>query len=399
MNTDLAEIDLTDPSWFAEGPPHELFARMRAEAPVRWNPSADGPGFWSLTRAADLAAVSKDAHTFSSHRGGIWLREDTLAPLDLARNLMIFKDPPEHTRYRVILRSAFTPLTVAKLESAVRAQVVALLDAAVERGGMDAVEDLAVPVPLMVIASLLGVPDSDIPKLRDWTARLDAGVADPANTEGPAALGEMAAYLAALVPEQAEDADSLVAALHRAEVDGQRLTETEIVLFFGILVFAGNDTTRNATSGGLLALAEHPEQFAALTGERIPNAVEEILRWTTPLNYFARTATEDTEVGGRRIRAGERLVMWYASANRDSDAFPDPMRFDVTREPTTQHAAFGAGGRHFCLGAALARLELRVIFEEVVRRMGPPGLAGPVRRASSIWVNGLASLPLSCPPK
>lgn len=277
--SDLATVDLTDPQLFVDGPPHELFARMRAEAPVHRNRSANGPDFWSLTKAQDITAVSRDPGTFSSHRGGIWFREDTLAPLELARNLVIFKDPPEHTKFRMILQTAFTPRTVAKMEDSVRERVGALLETASERGWLDSVGDLAVPVPLGVIADLLGAPQGDVGRLLDWTTRLDHGVTHPTD-DGLAVLGEMTGYFKELLPRQRDQDDTLVNALFRAEVDGERLTEDEITIFFGILVFAGNDTTRNATSGGVRALIEHPDQFKALRQDlsRVPGAVEEILR-------------------------------------------------------------------------------------------------------------------------
>jgi cytochrome P450 len=319
----------------------------------------------------------------------------TRGALDLTRNLLILKDPPDHIKYRAIVQTAFTPSTVSKLEHTIRERVVAVLDTACAAGGMDVVADLAIPVPLMMICRLLGAPESDIDLLQKWTTRLEHAVAEETD-DGVHALTEMAAYFAELLPAQAHDNDTLVNALYRAEVDGQKLTDAEIMLFLGVLVFAGNDTTRNATSGAVRALIENPEQLAALAADPtlIPRAVEEVLRWTTPLNYFARTATEDAELSGVRIAEGDRLVLWYASGSRDQAMFPNPDRFDVTREPGNQ-LAFGGGGRHFCLGAALARLELRVILEEVARRVTDPVLAGPPVPATSVWVNGLASLPIT----
>lgn len=396
----LTSVDLTDLSWFADGPPHTLFARMRIEAPVHRNNSADGQPRWSLTRAADITMVSKQPTLFSSHLGGIWQRPDSVAPLDFTRNLLIIKDAPEHTKYRMILQAAFTPSTINKLELAVRDRVIALVDEACETGQMDVVKDLATPIPLLVISSLLGAPESDVDKLREWTTRLDIAESQPASQDGPAVLMEMAGYLTTLIANQPSDSNSLVSALHAARIDGRALSDEEIVLFFGILVFAGNDTTRNTTSHAMHALTEHPEQFAALAADPalIPNAIEEALRWATPLNYFSRTATTDTQIAGQDITEGDRLMMWYASGSRDETTFTDPMRFDITRTPGN-HQAFGGGGRHFCLGAALARLELRVIFEEIVKRIGEPTLAGPVQRSTSSWVNGLASLPITFTPR
>ena len=396
----LNDVDLSDPAWFADGPPHDLFARMRAEAPVHHNISRHPTvgDFWSITRAADIELMSKQPHLFSSYNHGILLQENSIAPLELMQNLVIFKDPPEHTRYRKLLQLAFTPRTIAHLEAAVRKQVIELLDVAAQTGTMDVVRDFALPIPLAVITDLLGAPATDVGLLEDWTARLDAGNTDPESGVGVEAMMEMGAYLSDLIPSQIHS-DSLVGLLARAEIDGDRLTEEELLLFFAILVFAGNDTTRNATSGGVLALVERPHQLHAMRHHPagIPNAVEEILRWTTPLNFFARSAAQDLELGGVRIPEGDRMVMWYASGSRDEAVLEGADRFDVTR-PVEYHQAFGGGGRHFCLGAGLARLELRVIFEEFAGRVRDPRLTAEPVRACSSWVNGWASMPIAFTP-
>jgi cytochrome P450 len=354
--------------------------------------------FWSITRAADIELVSKQPQLFSSYNHGILLQENSIAPLELMRNLVIFKDPPEHTRYRKLLQLAFTPRTISHLEDAVRKHVIDLLDAATETGAMDVVRDFALPIPLAVITDLLGAPAEDVDRLEEWTAQLDAGNSDPESGVGVEAMLDMGAYLAELIPSQL-DSDSLVGLLARAEIDGDRLNEEELLLFFAILVFAGNDTTRNAAAGGILALTEQPDQLQALRANPalVPNAVEEILRWTTPLNFFARSAAEDVDLRGVRIAAGDKLVMWYASGSRDEEVLAGASRFDVTR-PVDYHQAFGGGGRHFCLGAALARLELRVIFEEFTRRVRDPRLTGEPVRACSSWVNGWAHIPLAFSP-
>ncbi len=397
---DLDTIDLSLPAVFGDGPPHELFARLRAHAPVHRNHSRNPHvgDFWSITRAADIEMISKHATLFSAHERGIWMRSDAAGGLDLMRNMVIFKDPPDHTRYRKLVQVAFTPRTIAHLEDYVRARVATILDRAVATGSMDLVKDLSLPVPLAVITDLLGAPASDVDKLADWTARLDTGVDAPELGICLEAMMEMGGYLEELILGQIKG-DSLVGLLARAEVDGDRLTEEELMMFFAILVFAGNDTTRNATSAGVLALTEHPDQLQALAADpsRIPNAVEEILRWSTPLNYFARTALEDTEIRGVPIAAGDLLLMWYASGSRDEEVLPGADRFDVLR-PVEYHQAFGGGGRHFCLGAGLARLELKVIFEEFTRRVRDPRLSGPVVRHCTTWVNGYDSIPLTFTP-
>ncbi len=400
MPPDHTPVDLMDPDLHRGGPPHDVLADHRRDEPVRWNRTADGGGFWSLTRHADIAAVSRDTDTFSSHRAGIFLDRDRVVPLDLARNLLLYKDPPEHTKYRAILQSAFTPRTVRGLGDSIRARVTRVLDAVIERGACDAVADIAVPVPLGVLADLLGLPDDDIARLRAWTEQIEAAQLAPEPAAAMDTFGEMAGYLNEQIARQSSTAgESLVTRLRAGTVDGEHLDDAEILVFFALLVFAGNDTTRNTAATGLLALLERPDQWALLVADpaRVPAAVEELLRWTSVVKYFARTATRDVELSGQRIAEGDRIVLWYTAASRDAAVVDEPERFDVGRETVT-HAAFGGGGRHFCLGAGLARLELRVLFEELVRRVPDLELAGPPERLSSAWANALTSLPVRFAP-
>lgn len=395
---DLELVDLNDLSHFVDGPPHELFARMRAEAPVRWNPSANGVGFWSLTRSEDIIAVSRDPETFSSEAGGVWARPDTIAPLEFTRNLLMFKDAPEHTKYRKIIQRAFLPKTVTRLDDEIREIVRGRLAALADKTESDLVADIAVPVPLTVISRLLGSPDEDIDRLMQWTEQLESGVTH--NEDRTQVLGEMGQYFAQLVAQQrGANRDTLADALFNAEVDGKSLNEIEIALFFGILVFAGNDTTRSTFASGMQALIENPDQLDLLRREpdRIPNAIEEILRWASPLNFFARTTTRDTSIGGVDIAAGERIIMWYTSGNRDSDMNPNADVFDITREKPT-HIAFGGGGPHFCLGAHLSRRELTVLLEETLPRLHDLAITGPVTHLRSSWANSLTALPVSYRP-
>jgi cytochrome P450 len=400
-DVDLAQVDLTDYRWHADGPPHDLFARMRAEAPVRWNPLPDGTGFWSVTRHADVSAISRDTATFSSYKAGIFLHPDQVVPLDLTRNLLLYMDPPQHTKYRLILQKAFTPHTVAKLEDAVRARVTRTIDAVIEAGECDFARDIAIPIPLGVLTELMGVPDEDIPQFGEWTDQIEEASRSPEPAAASEVFVHMAGYLHAQIERQAAEGveDSLVMRLRAAEVDGEKLTDPEVLVFFGLLAFAGNDTTRNTTACGMQALLEHPEALAALREDpsQIPAAVEEILRWTSVVKYFVRSATTDTEIDGRAVAEGDRVMMWYSSASRDEAVFDDPQRFDIARA-RNEHKAFGGGGRHFCLGAGLARLELRVIFEEVLRRMGDLELAGAVERLPSAWANGLTAMPVRFTP-
>jgi cytochrome P450 len=258
---------------------------------------------------------------------------------------------------------------------------------------------VSVELPLQVIAELLGVPQEDRSKLFEWTMRLEQATHDP-QVEGAAAVGEIGMYLAGIVAERrAKPADDLVTALITAEIDGEQLNDFEIAAFFALLMFAGNDTTRNTISGGTLALIEHPDERRKLAADPslVGSAVEESLRWVTPVMHFRRTPTTDTEIRGVPIREGDKVVMWYTSGSRDEEAVADPMRFDVAR-PSAAHQAFGGGGRHFCIGSPLARLELKLVLPEILRRLPDMQLAGPVGRTRSNWVNGYTSMPVTFTP-
>jgi cholest-4-en-3-one 26-monooxygenase len=398
---DLGEVDIMDPEWFAEGPPHELFARMRREAPIRWNELSDGSGFWSLTRHADITAVSRDHENWSSWRKGIFLEPDQVLPLDVNRNLLLYKDPPEHTKYRTILQTAFTPRTVAKLEGDIRAVVTRTIDAVIENGECDFTQDIAVPIPLKVLAEIMGLPEEDVPQLFEWTEAIEESSRSPEPAAATETFMEMAGYLNEQVQRQAAEGieESLVMRLRAAEVDGESLDDSEILVFFGLLVFAGNDTTRNTAASGMRALLEHPEQLQELIADPslIPGAVEEILRWTSVVNWFVRTAKTDIAVGDQPVAEDEKVVMWYTSASRDEEVFDHPERFDIHREKP-DHKAFGGGGRHFCLGAGLARLELRIIFEEVLRRLPDIEPAGPPEVLASNWAHMVHHLPVKFTP-
>lgn len=396
----MAGTALLDLDRFAEGPPHDLFDELRSQPTANTGEGPTGTRLRSLCRHTDIAAVSRDTATFSSWEGGIFPHPDQVNPLELNRNLLLFKDPPEHTKYRKILQTAFIPHSVAKLEDRLRKIVGATIDAALAGGRCDFVADIAVPIPIRVLSDLMGLPEADRPRLEDWIVRIEAAQISPEPAAATEVFMEMAVYLQEQIAAQKESGEeSLTMTLVEAEVDGSQLSDEEILVFFGLLIFAGNDTTRNTMSGGMLALLEHPDQLALLRAEpeRIDAAVEEILRWTSVVNYFCRTATADTEVGGCPIAAGEKVMLWYPAGSRDPDMNDDPQSFDVTRaEP--RHMAFGGGGRHFCLGAGLARLELRIAFEEVLGRMDEIRLTGEPGRLRSNWANGLTSLPIEFQP-
>lgn len=395
---DLDRVDLSDLDSFADGPPHELFARMRREAPVLWNPLPDEPGFWSLTRFRDIEQVSRDHETFSSAAGGVFLRtERGPVPLEMLRGVILGMDPPLHDRVRGTVSRAFIPRMVAQLEADVAARVDRLIDSVIERGSCDFVQDIAVELPLQVIAEMLGVPQDDRMLLFELTNQLShaAALGDP--TQGEQAIMALGFYMAEMVAERRENpGDDLVSRIVSAELDGQRLEDEEVVPFCALLMFAGNDTTRNTASGAVRALCENPDQRRRLVENPalIPGAVEEFLRWVTPVIHFRRTATRDTVIGEQRIAAGDKVTMWYSSGSRDESVIEDAARFDVTRT-RVEHQAFGGGGKHFCLGAQLARTELRVLFTKLLERIPEMELAGEVTRLRSNFGNELTSLPIS----
>ncbi len=395
---DLTDIDITDAKWFQDGTPHDLFARMRSEAPVRWNPLPDGSGCWCVTRHEDVSAVSRDTETFSSHRAGIFLHPDQVLPLDLARNLLLYMDPPQHTKYRLILQTAFTPRTVTALEDTIRARVTKTIDRVLEAGSCDFVDDIAVPIPLGMITQLMGVPDEDIAQFFEWTEKIEEAQRSPEPNAASEVFVQMAGYIHAQIERQIAEGneDSLVMKLRAAEVEGEQLSDPEILVFFGLLAFAGNDTTRNTLANGMHTLLQHPDQLQELIDDPslMPGAVEEILRYTSVVRWFNRTATKDTELGGQQISEGDRVILWYASASFDDEVFDDPQTFDIHRAKP-EHKAFGGGGRHFCLGAGLARAELRIALEEITTRMPDLQLAGDVERLPSSWANGLVKMPVT----
>lgn len=405
---DLAKVDLTDLELYADGPPHALFARFREEAPVHWNPTARGSEFWSLTRAADITEVSEDPARFSSAGGGIFLRPETMSRLDLLRRFVIFKDPPEHTQHRAIIGTAFRPRTMIMLDELIRDIAVGVLDPVIERGECDLVHDVAAPIATTVISRLLGAPDADVPRMLAWADTLEQGVTGSA--EVAETLEEMSAHFLELVDNQVvRGVDSLAKSIAEAEIDGQRLSEEDIAAYYCLLLFVGSNPLRSAISGGMLALMEHPDQLALLredplklryTKSGIPTtASDEILRWTTPLNCLARTATGATTIGGVDVKAGDRLILWYASASRDGERHADADTFDVTRPaPDPVQYAFGGGGPHRCQGANLANRVLSVALQEILGRL--PGIerAGDITRVRSPFINSLVTLPVRFTP-
>ena len=400
--TAIDDIDLLDPDAFRAGRHHEWFRVLRREDPVHWHDEPDGPGFWNVTRHADLVATNRDAAAFSSAEGtNIPDLDETSAG---ARDLMLNMDPPRHTRYRLLVNRGFTPRVIGKLEVALAERTTRIVDAVSERGACEFVTDVAAELPLQAIADLMGVPQHDRTKLFEWSNRL-IGFDDPefqgSREAGLAAAAEMYLYANELAAaRRAEPRDDIVTTLLQSEIDGEQLSEEEFDMFFLLLAVAGNETTRNATAWGMQALIEHPDEYAKLAEDparHLDTAVEEILRWATPVLHFRRTATVDTQIGGQPIAAGDKVVMWHISANRDEQVFDDPFRFDIERTPN-DHIAFGGGGPHFCLGANLARLELRLIFRELVTRIPDMSLAGDVDVLRSNFIGGIKRMPVRFTP-
>jgi cholest-4-en-3-one 26-monooxygenase len=403
----LSDIDLLDMDRFVRGEHHEMFRRLRAEEPVYWHAEPNGPGFWSVTKHADLVAVNRDATLYSSEVGGISIfdygqRESTSGGFDPRGLMMLYTDPPKHTRYRLLVNKGFTPRMIGLLEQYLAHRSTLIVDNVIERGACDFVDDLSAELPLQAIADIMGVPQEDRRLLFEWSNKM-IGVDDPeyqSEDNGSAAM-ELYAYVNALAKQrQSDPRDDIVTKLINAEVDGDKLSEVEFDMFMLLLTVAGNETTRNTTSWGMHALLQNPDQLAYLLEDvdgRLDTAIEEILRWATPVYHFRRTATADARIRDKEIKAGDKVVIWHISANRDEEVFDDPFAFDVSRDPN-EHIAFGGGGPHFCLGANLARMELKLIFREVLTRIPDMQIAGDVSFLRSNFIGGVKHMPVTFTP-
>jgi cytochrome P450 len=404
------DIDLVNPDNYLERVPHHWFAELRRSEPVMWHGEPEpNRGFWAVTRYRDIEEVLRDTQTFSS-ASGVTLEEQTPEEVE-ARRSMIDMDPPRHTRLRRLVSKHFTRSAVAQYEGFVREQARLVLDRALPKGEIDFVEEVSRELPIRVLARIMGVPEQDLPmciELGDaMIAHADPeysrAVIDKEDTSAyrllpfrsPAAV-ELMAYGHQLAAERRrEPREDLVTKLVHAEIDGERLSEREFDNFFCLLIVAGNETTRHAISHGMLALMEHRDEWRRLREDpgMVPLATEEILRWGTPTMHFRRTARRDTELGGKRIREGDKVVVWFVSGNRDEEVFPDADRFDVGRDPNP-HMTFGSGGPHVCLGMHLARLEVLVMFQELLPRLKDVELTGPVERLRSNFINGIKHMPV-----
>ena len=397
----LEDVRLHDPDSFVDRFPYEMLDTLRREAPVYRHPDdITGEPFWAVTKHDNVVRISRDPKHFSSEERTALFREpegeDELSQQQL---LMLNMDPPGHTRVRSIINKGFTPRMIGRLEDRIRDFADAIIDRALEKGEGDFVEFISAELPLEVIAELMGAPLEDRAQIFEMSNRL-IGFDDPEFQTTPEdaqiAAGEMYMYAEGMRQRREEDPqDDLITKLAHAEVDGHKLNEIEFDLFFLLLAVAGNETTRNAISNGMLAFFEHPDQWARLKADPslVETAADEVIRWAHPVIQFRRTAMDDMEIRGHQIAKGDKVVIYYASANRDEEVFDDPYTFNVGRDPNP-HISFGGGGPHYCLGSHLAKLEVRIIFERVAERLPDITQTGPARRLRSNFINGIKELPV-----
>ena len=400
---DTPPVDLSDSRSFVDDVPHAWLAHLRRTDPVHWQDEPGGPGFWAVTRYDDCVTVNRDYERFSSAAQGTMpfeLGADEVAQQSL---MMLNMDPPLHTRYRRLVNKGFTPRMVRDLEESIHRSTDAIIDEVIEKGEADFVTQISAELPLQVIAELLGVPQEDRHRMFEWSNRM-VGSEDPEyQAEAELAMTsamELYAYASELFAKKRIDPHAdLMSALTTVEIDGERLSDMELELFFLLLTVAGNETTRNLMSGAMHAFFRYPEQWQRLVDDRglLPTAVDEMLRFVSPVMNFRRTAMVDTELSGTAIAAGDKVVFFHASANRDEDVFSDPDTFDIGRDPNP-HIAFGGGGPHFCLGTNLARMEIRVMFEHLLDRMPDIRQDGDLQRLQSRFINGVKHLPVAFTP-
>ena len=396
------DINLLDSKAFTDRVPHEWFAYLRKHAPVWWQEEENGPGFWAVTTHAEATTVNRDYEHFSSSKQATFLWD--LEPDDLAQQqmLMLNMDPPLHTRYRRLVNKGFTPRMVNQLHDRINAAADEIIDSVIEKGSADFVTDIAAELPLVVIAELLGVPNEDRHRMFNWSNRM-IGSEDPEYQTDESvpqqAAMELYAYASALFETKRIDPhEDLMSVLTEVDVEGEKLNSVELELFFLLLTVAGNETTRNLISGGMAAFFDHPDQWEMLRKDRslLPSATEEMLRYVSPVMNFRRQTTSAFDLGDQHIEEDTKVVFFHVSANRDERVFENPQTFDITRDPNP-HMAFGAGGPHFCLGANLARMEIRVMFEHLLDRMPDITLDGEVERLQSAFISGVKHIPVAFP--
>ncbi len=394
-------IDLLDAAAFAGGQPHAQLRWLREHAPVAWHPEADGTGFWAVTRYDDVRAVSRDPETFSSHRGGVMVADADEASLAATRNMMLYMDPPEHTRYRRLVAPVFKRPAVRAWLDRIGDLAVEIVDGVCEAGACDLVADVAGEMPSALISQIMGIPRADGRRLHHLTETMHAAPGAVDATTRADAAAEMIGYaLEVARAKRATPGDDLASLLLATEIDGDHLSDEEFCWFFLLLINAGGDTTRNLLGTGAHVLFEHPaelERFRADPRGLADSAVEELLRYVSPVVHMRRTATRTTQLGDQRIAAGDKVVVFYGSANRDERVFAEPDRLDLGRDPNP-HVAFGGGGPHFCLGAHFARVEARATLVELLTRLPDIEPDGEPRWLDSTFIYGAASLPVRYTP-
>ena len=397
-----AGFDFTDPDVLVQGIPVTEFAELRKTAPVWWNEQSesvfDDGGYWVISRHEDIKAISRDGDRWSTNRKGAVMRLPdgvTAEQMDVTKALLINHDAPEHTRLRKIVSRLFTPRAVATLEEKLAVAAGEIVSAAKEKESGDFVADIAMGLPLLAIADLLGVPESDREKLFHWTNAIMNWDDESFETDHVAANAELMGYAYNMAEERRRcPADDIVTRLVQADIDGEAIQDVEFAFFVILLAVAGNETTRNAMTHGMNAFFENPDQWELFKRERPETAVDEIVRWATPVHCFQRTALADTEVGDVTVREGQRVGLFYSSANYDEAVFDQPFTFNILRDPNP-HLSFGGNGAHYCIGANLARMEIRLIFNELADQIPDIAKLAEPQRLRSGWINGVNALPVS----
>ncbi|SBS72389.1 Steroid C26-monooxygenase [uncultured Mycobacterium sp.] len=397
-------FDFTDPDLLLHGMPVAQFARLRETAPVWWNEQAPGSsvfddgGYWVITKHRDIRDISRDGHLWSTNKQGVVMRfadDMTKDQIEITKALLINHDAPEHTRLRKLVSRLFTPRAVAKLEEKLADAARDIVAAAAKKDTGEFVDDIAMQLPLLAIADLLGVPEADRQKLFHWTNSI-MNTDDPDFDEDPiVANAELMGYAYSMAEQRRQcPADDIVTRLVQADIDGESLSEVEFAFFVILLAVAGNETTRNAMTHGMNAFFENPDQWELFKRERPVTTADEIVRWATPVHCFQRTALQDVELGGVTIREGQRAGLFYSSANYDEEVFEDPFTFNILRDPNP-HLGFGGNGAHFCIGANLARMEIKLIFDEIANQIPDISKVGEPQRLRSGWINGVKELPVA----